>query len=306
MRSKVTFLSMAWGWIWLVGCTTPQSTTPEPRHLFTVEGRTEGIVFDAKGFGYVSHGPHITRFTFDGRHEIWATTGGPNGHKILPDGTHLVCETALHAVLKISPDGKTVSLAADRCDGKPLREPNDLTLDLKFGGFYFTDPGDSNASNRTGTVHYVDARGQVRLVASGLAYPNGILLRPDGKTLLVAESMTNLIHEYPVILPGRLGNPRIFAKLPEADTAAGQVSSLPDGMCMDEHGNIYIAHWGMKQVQVLSPRGELIARINAGNLMASNCGFGGPGLPYLFLTGGLTPDLKQGGLFRHEMNVRGP
>jgi len=51
-----------------------------------------------------------------------------------------------------------------------------------------------------------------------------------------------------------------LAELPAKDTSTGQIDNQPDGMCLDAAGNLYVAHYGMKQVQVLSPEGKLIAR----------------------------------------------
>ncbi len=45
----------------------------------------------------------------DGKHQVWAKTGAPNGHKILADGTHLVCDASQHAVLRIREAGLTVT-----------------------------------------------------------------------------------------------------------------------------------------------------------------------------------------------------
>ncbi|HEY1065854.1 MAG TPA: SMP-30/gluconolactonase/LRE family protein, partial [Pirellulales bacterium] len=153
--------------------------------LFILTNYCEGVVFDHAGNGYASYAKYIEKFSVDGRHDVWAETGAPNGHKILADGTHLVCDASQHGVLKLDANGKQIGFAAKECDGKPLRGPNDLSLDTANGGFYFTDPGGSDLKNPIGTVHYVDAQGVTHLVADGLAFPNGIALRPDGKTLLV-------------------------------------------------------------------------------------------------------------------------
>ena len=50
---------------------------------------------------------------------------------------------------------------------------------------------------------------------------------------------------------------------------------------------LYVAHYGMRQVQVLSPGGKLLARYPGGNVTTSNVAFGGPKLDQLFVTGGL-------------------
>ena len=61
----------------------------------------------------------------------------------------------------------------------------------------------------------------------------------------------------------------------------------------------------MQQVQVLSPRGELIARYDGGNVTTSNVAFGGPQNDQLYVTGGLGTESGEGGLFRLELGVEG-
>src|SRR6516165_573998 len=191
----------------------PAGYAVKPVEVLIVPEYSEGIVFDHAGNAYISHGKVITQIGRDGRSRTWSETGAPNGHKILADGTHLVCDASHHAVLHLDANGKMLPPASKECDGKPLRGPNDLTLDPR-GGFYFTDPGDSSDKNPIGTVHYVDPRGKTHLVAKGLAYSNGIVLRPDGKTLLVAESKHTRILAYPVLEPGKVGDMKVFAELP--------------------------------------------------------------------------------------------
>ncbi|HUQ68625.1 MAG TPA: SMP-30/gluconolactonase/LRE family protein [Planctomycetaceae bacterium] len=282
----------------------PGNDAVQPVKLLEVHAYCEGVVFDHAGRGYVSHGDRITQFTVDGQSKVWATTGAPNGHKVLADGTHLVCDASRHAMLKLSADGQLLPNASDVCDSKPLRGPNDLTLDTPNGGFYFTDPGESGLKNLIGTIHYVDRAGKTSLCAGGLAFPNGIVITPDGKRLLVAESQKNRVLEYPVLSPGKLGEQKVFADLP-AKSGPEQIDNQPDGMCLDAAGNLYVAHYGMKQVQVLDPSGKLIRRYGGGNVTTSNVAFGGPKRDQLFVTGGLGAEAGKGGLFRLDLNTEG-
>jgi len=283
----------------------PDTATLEAVRLFTVPGYCEGIVFDHEGRGYVSWKDSITRFTLDGRHEVWAVTGAPNGHKILADGTHLVCDASRHAVLRLDAEGKVLANASATCDGTPLRGPNDLTLASEQGDFYFTDPGGSSRETPIGTVHYVDTRGKTHLVDGGFAFPNGIVLTPDGRRLYVAESQHNRVWVYDVVGPGRVEGRRLFADLPRLDAAAGQIDNQPDGMCLDAAGRLYVAHYGMRQVQVLDADGTLVARLPGGNVTTSNVAFGGPARDQLFVTGGLGDEAGQGGVFRLDLGVAG-
>ncbi len=285
----------------LVAADLPQADAVKPVRLLEVARYSEGVVFDADGHGYISHEDRVTKFTLDGKTTTFAVTGNPNGHKILPDGTHLLCDGTGRVVLKLAADG-TVIGPASKGDEVPLRGPNDISLDLANDAFYFTDPGDATKENPVGTVRYV-RDGKTTVVADGLAYPNGIVLTPDGQRLLVAESRENRVLEYPVVGPGKLGERRVFAELP---TKTGeQVDNQPDGMCLDAAGNLYVAHYGMGQVQVLDPSGKLIRRYATGLMLTSNVAFGGPGHDSLFVTGAVKPDATPGAVVRLDLGVPG-
>ncbi|MGI0014625.1 MAG: SMP-30/gluconolactonase/LRE family protein, partial [Nitrososphaera sp.] len=92
----------------------------------------------------------------------------------------------------------------------------------------------------------------------------------------------------------------IFAPLP---TKTGdQIDNQPDGICLDQDGNLYVAHYGMHQVQVLSPQGKLLRRYPGGNLTTSNVAFGGPNMDQLYITGALGDEkTTRGALFRLDL-----
>ena len=132
---------------------------------------SEGPVFDYDGNFFFTHGRFVTRVAPDGSSSVWTETTGANGHKVLPDGNHLLCVPGDRAVVLLDPSGRVIRPASTECDGVPLRVPNDLTLDSR-GGFYFTDPGGSR-EKPVGTVHYVDAAGTTSLVAGGSGFRTG-------------------------------------------------------------------------------------------------------------------------------------
>lgn len=281
----------------------PASQAVVPVKLLEVERYSEGVVFDHDGNGYISWDKTVTKFQLDGTNATFSVTGAPNGHRVLADGTHLICDASQHAVLHLDKNGKQLDHASKECDGTPLRGPNDLTLDPQ-GGFYFTDPGESSKDNPIGTVHFVDIKGKTHLVASGLAFPNGIVLTQDGKRLLVGESQHNRVLEYPILGQGKVGPMRVFADLPKSSSGKWE-DNQPDGMCLDARGNLYVAHYGMKQVQVLDQKGKLIRQYDGGNQLTSNVAFGGLKHDQLFVTGAIRFDGTPGAVFRLDLGVPG-
>jgi gluconolactonase len=265
-----------------------------PVEFASSEQFSEGPVFDYDGNFFFSHGDSVTRIAPGGSQSIWARAPGVNGHKVLPDGTHLLCTTG--AVLHLSPRGDLLGTASSECNGAPLRAPNDLTLDRQ-GGFYFTDPGGSREAP-IGTVHYVDSGGKTHLTAGDMRVPNGLVLSLDGKTLYVAETVPNRIVKFSVSPGGKLGGLEEFAALPSRPGHQAE----PDGLAIDASGNLYVAHLGMEAIQVISPEGALRMSLPAGNYDASNLVFGGPGLKQLYISGSIGHRSKAPGrVFRLDL-----
>lgn len=276
----------------------PDPAAVKPEQVVRTNDYSEGAVVDWDGNVYFSHGKAITKVTPNGSATEWASTGAPNGHKILANGNHLVCDAGRHAVLELNWEGREVRPAADRWDGKPLNAPNDLTLDPE-GGLYFTDPGGSSRQNATGSVYHVTTGGHVSRFATGFAFPNGIALAADRKRLYVAESGRNRILAWDLAAPGRpAGEHRVFADLPAPEQPGG--TALPDGIALDARGNLWVAHFGARKVRVLDPAGRLIGSYDGGNLTTSNLCFGGPKWDQLYVTGG-----DPGCLFRLALNRPG-
>lgn len=253
---------------------------PAPVEFARFDAYCEGPVFDYDGNLFVSHGKSsVAKILPDGQVVPWLKVQSPNGHKILPDGNHLLCVAG--AVLHVDPNGTIIRKVCSEYDGKPLRAPNDITL-ARNGGFYFSDPGGSR-EKPIGAVYFVDRNEVTHLVAGGMWVPNGLVLSPNGQTLYVAETVPNRILYFRVAENGKLGPLNVFANLPSKPG----VQAEPDGLAVDECGNVYVAHLGMSSVQVLSPTGELLKTLPAGNYDASNLVFGGPQRRRLYVTGSI-------------------
>jgi gluconolactonase len=259
---------------------------------------TEGPVFDAQGYLFYSHNHGIYRLAPDGRREEWIndSNAGFNGHKILPDGTHLVCAAKQGEIWLMSSDAKLLRKAVSG-----QRAPNDLTLD-RNGGYYFSDPGGSREAP-IGTVHYVNREGRVSESAGGLSVPNGLVLSPDARWLYVAETVPNRILRYAVQAPGVLGKQELFARLPAREGHAAE----PDGLAVDRSGNLYVAHLGTGFVRVLDAQGKALRDLPGGNYDVSNLVFGGRRKDELYITGSIAHRSRsEGRVYRLKLpGVRG-
>ena len=231
----------------------------------------------------------------------------PSLIKIAADGntTTLVEDTEQAAGLTIDPKGRVIGaqyskkvsvlypkgseeVLTDRFDGKPYIRPNDLVADKK-GGIYFTDcyqvgttpsPGDLPQS-----VYYIapNSRKVIR-VASDITRPNGITLSADDKTLYVNDWDGAYLVSYDVQMDGTLKNRKNFGKYTlKQETDHGLVSGA-DGLCIDSAGHTFATT--PAGVQVFSAKGEHLGDIEAPyDMPPQNCGFGGPGNSYLYVTG---------------------
>src|ERR1700687_5343245 len=89
----------------------PDPTEVKPVEVLRTNDYSEGPVVDRNGNIYFSHERLITRLAPDGSATEWARTTAPNGHKILPNGEHLVCDGQRHAVLRLDASGREVGVA---------------------------------------------------------------------------------------------------------------------------------------------------------------------------------------------------
>lgn len=262
----------------------PDPATITPHVVWQPEHFCEGPVVDRDGALFISSPPggYVLKGSDGGDFVPWAEAPRCNGHKILPNGEHILCHG--DHMLRLDADGNILDAAAegfvegeDGAPGHQIRWPNDVTLDHD-GGFYFTE-----SIRQEGAVIHVDADGHMRIVARDIDFANGLALTADGSQLLVAESYRNRIVTVGLDGPGvAAGSPQLFAELPEHDD--GETLVVPDGIALDAQGRLWVAHYGMRSVHVLSTSGELLATYDAGMLATSNLCFAGGSV---YVTGGI-------------------
>jgi gluconolactonase len=118
-------------------------------------------------------------------------------------------------------------------------------------------------------------------VESQLRFPNGIAFSPDGRTLYVSNSdpKNAVILAWNVSPTGKLSRRRVFADMNAL--AAKGLPGLPDGMCIDQRGDLWAS--GPGGIHVLSPAGKELGLVSTGVAM-SNCTFGGPDGRTIYMT----------------------
>jgi gluconolactonase len=224
---------------------------------------TEGPVIDEAGNLYFTtlSGGKIMKVNRNGEIVTWATSICPNGQVILNNGNHLVCDSQQAALIRYNGDGNFLLNEINGfCAGEMIQVPNDVITD-KEGNIYFTD-----SVHLDGKVACITAAGEQSIIAKNLDYPNGLALSNDETKLFVAESYKNRIlaidlnNDY---------NIHIVADLPN-HPSNNIVNNLPDGIKVDEKDNIWVAHYGMGRVQILSVSGEIVQSISTDFNLTSN------------------------------------
>lgn len=240
---------------------------------------TEGPAMDAAGnvFASTLSGGEIVMIDVSGSVKTWARSGCPNGQIILPDGSHLVCDSKLASVRRFDSEGNFVSdLVNGYCAGKKVSVPNDLVLG-PLGNLFFTD-----SVRHTGGIFLLSGNKE-KVLANNLDYPNGIAISANGRWLYVAESYQNRILRFDISDPGHIKGFSVFADLP-VHPSGREIDNLPDGLAVDDAGNIWVAHYGMGCIHQYSPEGEYMTTIHTGMPLTSNIIFTGTGVA--IVTGG--------------------
>jgi gluconolactonase len=262
--------------------------------LLTKDKTSQSPVLGYDGSVFFSHGKNIRVVTPNGRHRLWAFEPAPRGHRILPDGTHVICDSGHGAILRLDGLARRLEMVARESEGQRLLSPTELALD-QWNGFFFTDAGDPQSAS--GALHYATPGHSIKRLASGLNLPTGLALSADWSTLYLLENGKNRILRFPVQQQGTLGAMAVFAELPSSDFSAGPEAA--GGLCLDASGNVYVAYPKMKDVLVLDSEGQPVRRYPIGNPTSGLC-FGGPYLDQLYVT-----VCEPGALMRLNLGVRG-
>ncbi len=209
------------------------------------------------------------------------------------------------SLLVLREDGSTRTLASPEARHHGEVRTNDGAAD-PWGAFWIGSMARDKTVGRGSLYRFHESRG-VETVREHLTIANGIGWSPDARTAYHVDSAPGVIVAFDVDERGNLNNERLFARFDVATEGA------PDGLCVDEDANVWVALWGGREVRQYSSRGEQLATVAVDTLQPSSCALGGPRGTTLYITTAqedmspqqLEEDRHAGRLFACEVGVRG-
>jgi sugar lactone lactonase YvrE len=223
----------------------------------------------------------VLAISIDGSVETVARTGGlPCGLGFLPDGRMLIVSMLDRRILRREHDGSLV----EHADLSALApgHVNDMLVDRNgvawAGNFGFDLFGGAPA--RPTVLIRVAPNGTATIAARDLGFPNGTVLTPDGRTLIVAESLMNRLSAF-TVTNGELSKRRTWAAFgppPEVTDAAQilkQAAVVPDGICLDAEGAVWVADVVKQRLIRVAEGGQILDELKTDGLCAFACMLGG-------------------------------
>jgi gluconolactonase len=277
----------------ILGALGSKALAQEERQIDRVAGGyrfTEGPAWSREGFLVFSDVPNdqILKYIPGEKPTVFReNSNGANGNAFDAQGRLYSCESRTRRVVRMDKK-ENLQVLADKWEGKRLNAPNDIVI-RKDGHVYFTDPAFGNQADTRELdfygVYHITPKGELRLVAKPAGRPNGIAFAPGGHVLYVANSDEHNVRAYDVDHNGEVSNERVMIS---------GVSGVPDGIRVDEKGNIYVAANG---VAIYDSHGKLTDTIEFSETPA-NCAFGDSDLETLYIT-------ARTSLYRVRRNVKG-
>jgi len=194
----------------------------------------------------------VQRVDMAGRCETVVTVPGqPSGLGWLPDGRLLVVSMTDRRLMRL--DAEVLTEVADLSALAPFH-CNDMVVDAKgrayVGNFGFDFV--TRQTPRATCLILVQPDGTARVVADDLLFPNGAVITPDGRTLIIGESYASRLSAFDIGDDGSLSGRRVWAALDGA---------TPDGISLDAEGAIWLASPTSREVLRVREGGEVTHRV---------------------------------------------
>jgi len=272
------------------------NSSPRSNAMGSFASWLAGPSFDRQGNIYCADIPfgRIFRLSPDHRWEIFAEYDGePSGLKIHRDGRIFVADHK-RGLLVFDPLTAKMEVLLDRGHNEPFRGLSDLAFSSN-GDLYFTDQGQSALQDPSGRVFRLRASGELDLLFAGLEGPNGLVLSKDESVLYVSVTRANRIISMPLLPDYRgLGKCGIYIQLSGSPNG-------PDGLAIDDEGNLVAVIAGFGTAWVFSPLGEPLYRIRScAGMSTTDAAYGGAERKTLFIT-----EAAHGVILKTEMPFAG-
>jgi len=279
----------------------------EPEVLLAVQADTgEGPVWDSDRGGRwrvdIQRGEVHFLDPSTGRDQRWVV-GQPIGTIALARGGDLLL--AMRDGLTVAKEDLGDTTVQWTLPGEPAgNRPNDGRVDSR--GRFWIGTMALDKHRDAGSLYRADFGAKppeiVRML-DGVSISNGIDWSPDGNLMYYADSPTRRVDVFDWDEDGGM----ISRRRPFVTLAAGD--GVPDGLCVDADGFIWVALWGGSAVRRYRPDGSLDREVRVPVTQVTSCAFGGPDLDELFITtaaGGLTKEEPMAGaIFRYRPGCQG-
>ncbi len=229
------------------------------------------------------HARQIKTVDINGNFQLIAELSDlPGGLGWLPDGRLLVVSMRNRQLLVL--EQEELRLFADLSDFASFH-CNDLLVDQQgrsyVGNFGYDLHG--GAALSTAEIILVSPEGKPEVVSNEVIFPNGMVITPDGNTLIVAETFASRLSSFSIQPDGSLGKRELWADLDGA---------FPDGICLDQENGIWVACPNTGDVVRVKQGGVVTDRVEAiGNAYA--CMLGGAERNTLFVLTSETDDPEE-------------
>lgn len=189
------------------------------------------------------HGHKVLTLDLEGRLEVAVelTDDRPSATAFLPDGTPLMVSARKRQLLSLGPTGLSLYRDLNDVAGDNF---NDMVVDGKgraYLGNRFKRDGHpaEGQPTREGIVLVTPDR-SAREVANDVFSPNGMVVTPDGGTLIVGQSRSHKLLAFDIAPDGSLSNRRLFASTARNEKPTAATDPSPDGICLDAEGGIWL------------------------------------------------------------------
>lgn len=217
----------------------------------------EGPSFDRAGRLYLVDIPwgRIFRVSPEGEFELFTEYDGePNGLKIHRDGRIFVADFR-RGLMVVDPHTRRVEPCLEQSVQAGFKGLNDLHFALN-GDLYFTDQGLTGLHDPTGRLYRLRANGTLDLLLDNIPSPNGLVLNLAQDLVYLNVTRANAVWRVPMDANGTPFKVGVFVQL------SGGLGG-PDGLAIDEQGNLAVAHFGLGCVWLFSALGEPLYRIRS-------------------------------------------